>query len=426
LLFVYMGRVDRVVSVALVVGWVAAGPLVTLMEPVLVASQNPVLQASLQTVEEGADPVAAAVLETAAAENPEDRDLAYLVALQHKKAGRYDDAARSYEALLASNASDPVALNNLGTLDYLRGDYRQATERFNAAAQSGPPKFRATATYNRALTELQEFAFDESKETRAQADAIAGGLPARYERLWNFEQEGSAVPAVVDLGPSPDEVWAKFAGEASGSGRPNLAGSDASPLGSDALVSGVVSRFLWFILVFGAVVLVLSRWRGQRLFTLRCLKCGTPFCKLCHLGTAQSELCTQCHHLFVVRDGVSAPARNRKMAEVAEEEERRRRWFRVLSLISPGAGHVHARKPVLGVILVAIWYGVIGLVLAALLVPVVAAPSRLGNPVVLASLGTLLLIVFAVANLTTPSFETKLSKSRRGGRRPPVNPGRRG
>ena len=88
----------------------------------------------------------------------------------------------------------------------------------------------------------------------------------------------------------------------------------------------------------------LGRWRGSKAFTMRCLKCGTPFCRLCHLGVVTGGLCTQCHHLFVVRDGVSGPARNQKLLEVQKEDSRRERVFRILSLLIPGAGHFYANK----------------------------------------------------------------------------------
>ena len=82
---------------------------------------------------------------------------------------------------------------------------------------------------------------------------------------------------------------------------------------------------------------------------MRCLKCGTPFCRRCHLGGAAAGLCTQCYHLFVVRDGVSGPARNQKLLEVQKEDERRERVFRVLSLLlagrRPRLRAAHAARP---------------------------------------------------------------------------------
>ena len=68
-----------------------------------------------------------------------------------------------------------------------------------------------------------------------------------------------------------------------------------------------------YLAVFAAVVVAIWRWRGPRMFTMRCIKCGTPFCRRCHLGAAWEGLCTQCHHLFVVRDGVATDARPGKV-----------------------------------------------------------------------------------------------------------------
>ena len=84
-----------------------------------------------------------------------------------------------------------------------------------------------------------------------------------------------------------------------------------------------MNRFAGFLGVAALAMAGLSFWRGRKTFTMRCLKCGTPFCRRCHLGAAVAGLCSQCYHLFVVRDGVSGPARNRKLLEVQAEEGRR-------------------------------------------------------------------------------------------------------
>ena len=107
-----------------------------------------------------------------------------------------------------------------------------------------------------------------------------------------------------------------------------------------SLLPALANRLTVFPLVALLAVAILRKWRGGKAFTMRCLKCGTPFCRRCHLGQVAGGLCSQCHHLFLVRDGVSGPARNRKLLEVQAEEARRDRVFRVLSLLVPGAGHL--------------------------------------------------------------------------------------
>jgi len=150
---------------------------------------------------------------------------------------------------------------------------------------------------------------------------------------------------------------------------------------------------------------------------MRCLKCGTPFCKRCHLGAAPGGLCTQCFHLFVVRDGVSGPARNQKLLEVQREDERRERVFRILSLVSPGAGHLYAHKTFAGFGLTWVWYTMLAAVLlAGRVLPVTEAPSPLAGRVGLALAALVLLAIYVLANRARPDFEAEIPLGR-GSRR---------
>src|SRR5262249_44339091 len=145
-----------------------------------------------------------------------------------------------------------------------------------------------------------------------------------------------------------------------------------------------------------------------------CVKCGTPFCRRCHLGVVVGDLCTQCHHLFVVRDGVSGPARNRKLLEVQAEDERRLRAFRVLSWISPGAGPLYAQSTLLGGVFIVVWYGAAALgLLAGRVLPVTEAPASLAKPWGLGVAALVLVATWAMANRAKPEFEAAVP-SRRG------------
>jgi hypothetical protein len=191
---------------------------------------------------------------------------------------------------------------------------------------------------------------------------------------------------------------------------------------SALLSAAVVNRFAGALGVFALVGIVLWRWRGSRAFTVRCVKCGTPFCKHCHLGKTAVGLCTQCHHLFVVRDGVSGPARNRKLLEVQKEEERRDRIFRLLSLISPGAGHLYAQRTAFGLLLVFAWSLLLVLaLLAGRVLPFTEAPSTIEKPWGLGLMALLLLALYVVANRARPETDIMLPARRSP---PPARPGR--
>jgi hypothetical protein len=335
--------------------------------------------------------------------HPEDRDLVYLLAAQYKKAGRYDEAAALYREVLRSRSTDPIALNNLANLEFSRGEYQAAIARYKQGIDSAATsEAAATFFYNLQLAHLQRFEYQPAQEARSQADRLAASLTRSYETLWKYDKGENAV---VDLGLTQEQVWEKFKAAAEGSGERNVVDRGGKASGP-VLVASMFNRFAAFIVLSMVVALALSRWRGARMFTMRCLKCGTPFCKRCHLGAALAGLCTQCHHLFVVRDGVSGPARNQKLLEVQREDERRDRLFRILSLLSPGAGHLYAQKTLPGVAFAIVWYSILALVLVAeRLLPVTEASGTLSRPWGLGVAVALLLATYVAANRARPEFE---------------------
>jgi Tfp pilus assembly protein PilF len=410
LLVPYLGRAEKAVAIVFLAIGVALGPLAAVAERSLAASRNPLLRAAMLSVEGESDWRAVSDLEYAAHDNPADRDMAYLLAAQYRKAGRYDDAAAVYRDLLRTDGRDPIALNNLANIEFARGEYQAAVARYKLGVEGGyPPRILATFYYNLSLTYLQRFDYQPAQEARSQAERLAESLIRSYDAQWKYDKGENAV---VDLGLSSDQVWMKFLGRSSGVAVANVAaggGATAAELGQS-----LANRFLAFGGVAVFANLLLSRLRGPKGSTRRCVKCGMPFCKRCQLGTSVVGLCTQCHHLFFVRDGVSGPARNKKLLEVQREDARRERIFRILSLVSPGAGHLYARRTVAGVSFVLAWYGVLALVgLAGGLFAVTEASAALVRPWGLGLAGAVLLTLYVAANRARPDFEV-LVPARRG------------
>jgi len=412
LLFNYFGRVERALAVAVVLVGLAVGPAVGLLENRTLAQRNPLFQASLQAIEGGPDTRAAAELEQAAVKFPEDRDLSYLLGLLYKKAGRYDEAAALYRELLRTSPDDRVALNNLANIEFARGEFPAAIARYKQGVESSPtPEFTATFYYNLQLAHLQRFEYQPAQEARAQAERLAGSLVRAYDNLWKYDKGDYAV---VDLGLTEEQVLAKFEGRREGVGVMNMAGKPLPAGGAaNTLLRAGLNRFAALAGVFLVVALGLSRWRGPKMFTLRCLKCGTPFCKLCHLGASTTGLCTQCYHLFVVRDGVAGSARNQKLLEVQKEDERRERVFRILSLLSPGTGHLYADRSLAGAGFASVWYLTLASVLlAGRVFPVTEAPGPLMQRLGLGAAAVILLATYVAANRARPDFEISMPSPR--------------
>lgn len=415
LLLPYMTLAERVVLLLPAAFCLGTGPALDSLEKRLLALDNPLFRAGLISVEGASDQRALLTLEAGVKGNSDDRDLVLLLAVQYKKAGRYDDAAATYQGLIAKAPSDAVALNNLGNLAFAAGEFQAAIARYKQGIEVSPAAdVLATLYYNMQLAHLQKFEYQPAQEARSQADRLAGGLVRLYESVWKYDKGDYAV---VDLGLDSEELWLKFEATRAGVARKNVAGSKR-PASSPFRLGSLLNPLTGFLLVGGVAVAGLRAWRGQRMFTTACVKCGTAFCKRCHLGATAAGLCTQCHHLFVVRDGVSGPARNQKLLEVQKEDARRERIFRGLSLLLPGTGHIYAHKTIVGALLVLAWSSLLALaLLTGRVLPLTDASSALNRPWGLGILGLLLLVVYVLANRARPDFDVPLLVGRGAARR---------
>ncbi len=414
-LFVYMTTTEKIVSALLVVAGLGVGPVVSGLDRSTLALQNPLFRAGVLALGGAADSRAIEALEEATLQVPDDRDLAYMLGIHYKKAGRYDEALATYSELLRRDSGDLVALSNLANLEFAQGEFQAATTRYRQGIEAGPPAgVAATLYYNLSLAYLQRFERQPADEAREHADRLASSLVREYDRAWRYEKGDYAV---VDLGPSAEQIWAKFAGTPRGSRVKNVTGRPVPALAGAPTLSALFNRFFAFLVLFVVVVLAWSRLRGPRMFTRRCLKCGTPFCRRCHLGAATAGLCTQCYHLFVVRDGVSGPARNQKLLEVQAEDKRRDRIFRVSSLLAPGSGHVYLQRTVAGLALLLGWSVLLSLcLLAGRLLPVTEAPPGPASAAAFGLAGLLLLVIYVVANRSQPELDFALPVRPRRGR----------
>jgi len=404
LVFAYLDARERALATLLLAATVAVAPAVASLELRLRTARNPLFHAALAAVESVPDRAAIARLEEAARRDPEDRDLSYLLGAAQRRAGRYEEAAALYRQMLSGDPRDAVARNNLANIEFVRGSFDAARARYRAGTAGVPPEIAATSYYNLSLAHLQKFEYQAYNEAKSNADRLAPGLVAEYDR-WKYD---SGDYAVVDLGLTREQVQDKFAGSETGVAVRNIAEGARPPARPWAPAGSLVNRFVASVGVFALAVFLVGRWRGPKAFTLHCGRCGTAFCRNCHLGQVSGGLCSQCYHLFVVRDGVSGPVRNRKMADVQRADGRRDRVFRILSVLSPGAGQVYGGWTFRGAALLAAWYGVLALIVARGVVPFSEVPRRLSPPWPAVAAGLVLLGVWLAANRFRPESDVEL------------------
>jgi Tfp pilus assembly protein PilF len=413
-LFVYLRPAEKVIALGLVVAAIGVGPLIDWLENRIETARNPLFWAAVSAVESGADGRSILQLESALKRDPNDKDVLFLLASMYRKAGRYEDVANLYRDALRVDPKLAIAVNNLANLDFARGDFPAAIGRYKQAIEAAPPPAAlATHYYNLSLAHLQRFEMQPADEALSQAKRLDSGLIASYDALWKYDNGNYAV---VDLGLDADQVFEKFEGRAAGVATKNVYAGAVAPVARTGWATSALTRFGGFFGVFVVVALGLWLWRGRSVTTLRCLKCGSAFDRRSDRNAAGAGLCTQCYHLFVVRDGISAPARNKKLLEVQGEEERRSRIFRALSIFSPGAGQLFGQKAFLGIALTFLWYLTLSALFLTARDPLSDAPSALARPWGFGAAAVVLAALFVAANRVGPDFDVLVPVRRARGK----------
>jgi Tfp pilus assembly protein PilF len=371
--FGYQSARERLVSVVGLFLLLGAAPFAELYSGWAKASANPLYQAALSSVTGSFDPADVALLRQAAREHPADHDLQFLLATQYKNLGDYELAASQYRHILDAYPDDLDARMNLGNIYFAQLDWEGALVQYNQVL--GRDGAKARAYYNKSLAHAENFQFAEREESRQRAELLDP------EAMKTHERRTGAYRVVEDTRLDANDVLSKFYGLPEGINESPARGN----LGV-SLLGGWGLRFLAAPILFGGLIVVLELLLKDRKLTQRCRKCGSAFCGRCQIGTGRKGLCTQCYHLFFMKDGVSATARNDKLAQVQRATRTRSLLFRALSVVAPGAGHVSEGMPLVGILLLFVW--VLGFLAIALRGSLYALPDGLlglgaGFPVVL-------------------------------------------
>jgi tetratricopeptide (TPR) repeat protein len=384
LTFAYQSNRERAVTIAALAIMFLVTPFADIHANWSKTMKNPLYRASFSSVEGTFEPGDPDVLRRALLENPSDRELQMLVATQYKNLGEYELSASRYREILEQEPDDLAARVNLGNIYFAQRDWEGARIEYDRAIENHSGS--AVAFYNKSLAHAESFKFREREDARARAQSLDSALVRSHERRIGDYR------AVIDLKLGPKEIYAKYYGLEEG-----LHPTAVTPSFLSGFWGGG-ARFALAVIVLAGLIL-LFRSILNRSNTRHCWKCKTAFCGRCQIGTGRRGLCTQCYHLFYVKDGVSAVARNEKLGQVKRAEQTRGLIFRILSIVAPGAGHIAEDTPLLGTVFLLIWTsGVVLLLLGSRLYAIpdelLGISSSWGQIVA----GLVMLVVLVLAN----------------------------
>ncbi|MCE1228437.1 MAG: hypothetical protein LWX11_02940 [Firmicutes bacterium] len=246
------------------------------------------------------------------------QDQAFLKGWREFQAQDWKAAEATFEGLLGRHSDQGEVLNNLGAARFHLGKTAEAAKEFEAANLAKPGSCQVLLNQSVLAFQSLDTATGIAKQEEARVAA-----PELYEVLKSASQaRNEAWAFAMPLPDTPQRV------EALKSARP---APSSETLGSRSI--SVAAGFLFPLLMLALFMFRL--WRSvKRPYPTQCARCGETF----HTTDSPlADICSKCHHLFVLKQGLHGGKRKLKLEEVAFFQSSKRWIHRILLVLLPGA-----------------------------------------------------------------------------------------
>jgi len=327
LLWPYFGVPTRCLAAAGAVFLIALPLTVRERAALLTLSERPLLAAVVQVREGNWTAADYDILKAEADRGTAGVPGVNALGLAARRLGRLDEAEAAVRAGLQAAPGNAVLWINLGNIAFARQDIAGAITNYTKAAELAPRLF--VPHYNLGVAYREGFKFAESEAETRRAGELDSDSAAFYAGFDTTRLKGYAVDGLSRT----QELWAL----ARESGEEQSAAADHL---WEALMFGV-PIVAWPAVVGGLLLLGagLGAWRLKRGTATACHRCGRVFCQCCQPGR-RGELCSQCHHIFVKKEGVDARVRVQKMGDIKSWGRLLRVRHIVCAVLAPGGGHL--------------------------------------------------------------------------------------
>ncbi|WP_243301011.1 tetratricopeptide repeat protein [Geothrix oryzisoli] len=284
-------------------------PILAVMEPLAAREPAPSIQ-TLQ-LQPRVQPIPADSLRLLP---PTDRT--FLAGWEQLQNQQWKGAEETFQSLVGRHPDQPEVLNNLGVARYQLGDAAGAERTFQESQQAG---VRMEALLNQSILAFNRLDMALGASKQEEAKAVAPEAYARLIALNDARKEARTYPM-----PLPDTLpRAEALAEAAGGHK-----DDRHPLSEPALQVALLLPLLGI----GGFLLRVRR-SMRRAHPGQCIRCGEPYHTT---DSPDPEVCSKCHHLFVLRDGLHTESRKKKLDEVAVHQRNTRWIHKTLILLLPG------------------------------------------------------------------------------------------
>lgn len=346
----FMSRSERLTTACLLVAGALAVPFYGVTVGLYGTSADPAVRTTVTSVEGEYDPDRIVRLRHLVETHPDDPVYRFLLAGVYKNGRYFEEAFDEYRAVVEREPSFVPAHINIGNIYYVTGQYAASITSYHNAIALDPDSF--LAHFNLHLAQSEEFHFSEAEQSLQRARDIDANRVAQLLARSNDYDDRAAVQ---DASLKMVSVW-----EAAVGGR-----SRADGIGKQAGVSALLrpEQFLNTLPIACCVALLtcfaMAFATGGKTVARPCIRCGRAFCLRCTSGREAQEYCSQCLHLYVLRDGLAPETKAKKVYEVERHERNTRGGRRFLSVLLPGSAHVLKGKTGRGLLLIGLWFGLL-------------------------------------------------------------------
>jgi tetratricopeptide (TPR) repeat protein len=343
LVFRFMARSERLATACLLLGGTLIVPVYGLAVGFYGTSADPAVRTTVRSVEGEYDPDRIIRLRQLVEAHPDDPAYHFLLGGLYKNGRYFEEAFDEYKAVLDRDPSFEAAHINIGNIFYSTGQYAAAMTAYRQAAELNGSSF--LAYFNLHLAQSEDFHFTEAEESLRRAREIDADRVAQL-----------LVTGVDDRAAVQDASLSLFSVlEAAVGGRSPMATRQAG--GGIALMAwGGLINPVAILCALTLIGCLLVAGIGRNVPARRCIRCGRPFCHRCKSSREAQEYCSQCLHLYVLRDGLEPETKARKLYEVRVHESRTRRLRGFLALLFPGSGQLFRGKTGRGLLWLVVWF----------------------------------------------------------------------
>jgi tetratricopeptide (TPR) repeat protein len=244
-------------------------------------------------------------------------DQTFLAGWSQLQNQEWKPAAATFEELVDRHPDQAAVLNNLGVAKFQAGDTAGAGQYFDKALAAGA---KMEVLLNQSILAFNRLDTTQGAAKRDEAQAAGPESYALLIALNDAQKEVRTYP--IPLPDTPDRVQALV--DAAGGSRRAAGLHLTEPAFLFALLLPILGLFAFLARVRASV---------RMAHATQCIRCGEPFHTT---DSPDTEVCPKCHHLFVLRDGLHAENRRRKLDEVAEHQRTTRWIHKTLIVLLPG------------------------------------------------------------------------------------------